>query len=299
MERSIRIGIALLAISLAINAALIIKVNRINDMMNMRLDSINSAMNALGSSNRQSADRINQAMNIIETEQRWVTPVEIAGIKQEGGNTAILLSWIIKDYPGSAPVTFHYRKQGEKEFISQQATSMGNGRFEVELTEELETEPNWKTGVHYIGGGNGDSKTNIVAEEASREPQSMEYYITVKDGSRLKSSEIASLNMGSISEGIYTSLASEVTIDQARKIYGVDLREFKSSPGQVRLDRAYLEAYSGDKQVGQTQLFENEGKPDGSFRNFRAEYDYSRTTSDHVFLRVEYENGEKFKTEIR
>ncbi len=299
MERLIRIGIALLAISLAINAALVTKVNKFNNTMNMRLDTIHNEINAVRSSNQQSTDRINQTMNIVETEQRWVTPVDIAGIKQEGGNTAVLLSWIIKDYPGSAPVTFHYRKQGETDFISQQAASVGDGRFVVELKEELETEPYWKTAVHYIGGGNGDSKTNIVAEEAGREHQSMEYYITVKDGSRLKSSEIASLNMGSISDGIYAPLACGVTIDQERKIYEIDLEEFISSPGQVRLNGAYLEAYNGDKRVGQTELIESGGKPDGSIRNFRAKYDYSSTTFDRSFLRVEYENGEQFKKEIR
>lgn len=298
LERLIRIGLVLLVLSLALNIALITRVNKIEDMINGRL--MVDELQSLRSLTQQTTDRINQAMSTIETEQRWITPVEIAVIKQEANNTVVRLSWIIKDYPGSAPVTFHYRKQGVKEFTSRQAISVGAGRFEVELTDNMKTEPDWKIQTTYLVGKNGDSKTSLVNEEARaiEGQQNMEYYISVKDGTHLKSSEMDSLNLEKISWGMYAPLIAEVQVDREREKYWVLLTQPNTEPKQVKLSQAFLEAYRGDERLSQNKLTQDEGKPDESVRIFNGEWNYHDLSFDRVFLTVEYENGKQFKKEI-
>lgn len=155
MERLIRIGFVLLVFSLVLNIALMKRVNNIENMINGRL----MVVDELRSLTQQNNDRINQAMNTIETEQRWITPVEISDVKQEGNYYKVKLSWVIKDYPGNAPVTFHYRQQGDQVFASRQATSVGDGRFEIELADTMKVEPEWNIQTTYIEGSNGDSNT--------------------------------------------------------------------------------------------------------------------------------------------
>jgi len=298
LERLIRIGLVLLVLILALNIALLSRVNKIEDMINGR--SVHDELRSLKSLTLQNTDRINQAMNTMETEQRWVTPVEFAGIKHEGSSIVTKLSWVIKDYPGGAPVTFHYRKAGVTEFTSRQAASVGNGRFEVQLTDNIRTEPLWKLQTTYIEGNNGDSKSRSAIEEAkvNGQQQYIEYYITVKDGTHLKSSEIASLDMEKLSWLMYAPLSAEVQVDRARDRYSVFLTQSNIEPKQAKLAQAFLEAYQGDKRLSQNKLTQDEGKPDGSVRHFNAEWNYHGISFDRVFLTVEYENGKQFKKDI-
>jgi hypothetical protein len=286
----------LLVLSLAINIALLTRVNNIEDTINDRLIGVDE----LRSLTQQNNDRINQAMNIIETEQRWITPVEIADVKQEGSSFTVKLSWVIKDYPGNAPVTFHYRKQGEKEFTSRQAASAGDGRFEIELTDNMKTEPDWQIQTTYFGGNDGDSKTSRANQiaKAINSRQSMEYYITVKDGVSLKSSEIASLDLEKLSSGIYTPLSIELQVNQKTQRYSVFLSQFSNGPKQVKLTRAYLEAFSGNQVISRSELTEDKSKPDNSVIMLNTEWNYENLSFDRVFLTVEYANGKQFKREI-
>lgn len=299
MERFIRIGLVLLVISLALNISLLTRVNNLDEMVANHFNQLRNEGLTIRSLTQQNTDRINQAMNTIETEQRWITPVDIAGVKQAGDNTVVLLSWVIKDYLVGTPVTFHYRKQGGSEFVSQQAITKGDGRFEIELLEKLEAEPDWKMGTSYINVKNGDSKTRAVAEEvrpAGR--KNMEYYITVKDGTRLKSSEISSINLDDISRGLYSPLAAEVQIDQEREYYRVFLTQHIIDSKQVNLAQASLEAYLGDKLVVQNKLRQDDSKLDGSVRIYNTQWDYKGVSFDRVLLKVEYENGKQFNKEI-
>ncbi len=299
MERLIRIGFVLLVLSLILNIALFSRVGSLTDEMNNRFNMLNSEWQRISSLTQHNADRISLAVNTIETEQRWITPVTIIDVKQVDGNAEVRLSWVIKDYREGAPVNFHYRKQGDTQFVSQSASSMGDGRFEVKLTEKLDTEPKWKIGITYFNGKNGDRKASIASEAIKAErPNIMEYYITVKDGTRLKNSEIMVLELSQISEGIYAPLSTEVQIDRERETYLLFLTQGNSNPKQAKLARAFLVAYNGKKQLIKKQLTLEDAKPDDSVQMFRTEWNYSGQSFTKVFLKVEYENGKHFEKEI-
>lgn len=300
MERLIRIGFVLLVLSLTLNMALFSRVGRLSDELNNNFNSFNSELQTVRSMSQHNSDRINQAVNTIETEQRWITPVTFTVVNHTGSNAEVQLSWVVKDYPAGSPVTFHYRKQGDAEFISQQAESMGDGRFAVQLKEKLNTEPKWKIGISYIERKNGESQSSIAPQDATaaERPNVIEYYITVKDGARLKASEIISLGLDNISEGLYAPLSTEVQIDQERAWFTLYLVQARSDPKQAKLARAFLEAYDGDKQLVEQQLILEEAKPDENVRMFNTEWHYSGKSVSRVLLRVEYENGKQFKKEI-
>ena len=299
MERLIRIGLVFLVLSLALNIALLTRVNKIEDMMNGRLMADNELRN-LTALTQQNSNRINQAVNIIETAQRWITPVEISDVKQEGNNYKVKLSWVIKDYPGNAPVTFNYRQPGNQVFTSRQAAPVGDGRFEIEISDTLKVEPEWTIQTTYIGRSDGDSKPIQVNETAKaiegQEP--MEYYISVKDGTRLKSSEISSLDLGKLSWGMYAPLSTDVQADRERERYSVILTQFGIEPKQVKLTGATLQAFRGNQVISQNELTEGGGKPGAGVRMFNTEWNYKNLSFDRVLLTVNYANGQQFKKEI-
>lgn len=299
MERLIRIGFVLILLSVALNIALFSRVGRLTDDMNNGFNNLNSQWQNISLMAQQNNDRINQAVNTIETEQRWITPVDISGVNHTGSDAEVQLSWVIKDYPSGAPVAFHYRKPNDAEFISQSAKFVGGGRFTVQLTEKVNTEPLWKLGISYVGGKNGDSRSSVVSKNSTAErPNIIEYYITANDGTRLKSSEIMSLELSQIAEGIYTPLSTEVQINRESERYTVWLTQGISNPKQSKVARAFLEAYNGDKLLATTQLTLVEAKPDDNVRMFHTEWNYSGQSFSRVFLRVEYENGQHFKKDI-
>lgn len=299
MERLIRIGFVLLVLSFALNIALFSRVGTLTDEVSRQFNNFNSEWQRITSLTQHNADRISMAVNTIETEQRWITPVNIASANQVGSDAEIQLSWIIKDYADGAAVTFHYRKQDDTEFISQPATSMGDGRFAVKLKEKLKTEPQWKIGIRYIGGNNGESKSSIATGDTTAErPDIMEYYVTVKEGARLKSSEIFGMHMTEISEGIYSPLAAEVQIDRDREKYFLSLIQHISNPKQTKLSRAFLEVYNGDKLVTEAQLTLDQVNPDQNLQIFNINWNYDGQSFNRVFLRIEYENGKQFKKDI-
>ncbi|PKM82018.1 MAG: hypothetical protein CVU89_06675 [Firmicutes bacterium HGW-Firmicutes-14] len=299
MERLIRIILVLAVLSLGLNIALLTRVNRLEDYVNGRFNMLQQETQRVGELSQQNAERVNQAMLVLETEQRWVTPLDIATIKNENGNPAVQLSWVIKEYPAGAPVTFNYRRQGDPEFTSLAAVSLGAGRFAVELKEKLPAEPEMKLDVSYIESGQGDSKqSRAILEKKTSKPKSLEYYITVNEGNRLKSSEVGSLSLDQISRGIYPGMGVEVEVNKVAEQYGVFLTEYSSDPQQVKLAGVYLEAYSGDKPVGQIRLSETDNKPDGSTRVFRGQWNYAGVSYDRVVLKLEFANGEEFTREI-
>lgn len=245
---------------------------------------------------QQNSDRINQAMNTIETEQRWVTPVEIAGVRQAGSSYMVKLAWVIKDYPGSAPVTFHYRRQGDQAFTVLEPAAAGDGRFEVELTDNMKTEPIWEVHTTYVGDGNSSSKPIRAEAKTAERPQTIEYYISVKDGTHLKSSEIASLGLEKLSWGMYGLVSAEVQVDQTHEYYSVSLIQSAIEPTQVKLSRAFLDVYRGNELLSQNELTEDQAKPDQSVLN--TQWNYHGLTFDRMYLTLEYANGKQFKKEL-
>lgn|GEM_PF-3552343 len=299
MERLFRIGLVLLVLSLAFNIALISRVNRLDNLINNRFNMLQNEWQRVSASAQQSAERVNQVMTLMEAEQRWITPVNITPGQQTDGRPAVKLSWVIKDYPGDAPVTFHYRKQNDTEFVSLPAKNTGGGRFEVELTENLETGPQWKFGVSYIEGENGRSKSmNAIEEARAVEGDNIDYYISVRDGDRLKSNEIGTLSLNDVSESLYTGLSAEVMVNLREERYLVNLTEHVKDIRRVKIARVFLEATSGDKPVDQKELVPDKTKPDGSLRAFTGQWDFTGLTFDRVALKVEYENGEQFAKDI-
>ncbi|MDT3698920.1 MAG: hypothetical protein RO469_05785 [Thermincola sp.] len=299
MDRPVRILLVLLIIILVLNLSLLSRVKNIENMINGRL-MIDSELQNLMSLTQQNSDRINQAMATIETERRWITPVEFAGVKQEGGSIVVRLAWIIKDYPGGAQVIFNYRKPGDKEFTSQQAAPAGDGRFEVELRDDLKSEPLWKMQTIYTTSDSRDNKASRVIETAKtvEGQQNIEYYISIKDGTNLKSSEIAGLDMERLSWSMYAPLSAEVQVNQTNKRYWIFLTQSVNDPKQAKLSQAFLEAYQDDKLVNQTKLSADERKSDSTMTIFTTEWYYKDLSFDRVYLTVEYSDGKKFKKEI-
>lgn len=191
MDKGMKIVLAILAVSLLLNIRTYMEVSdlnyRLNDLTQNRTTIIDE-MNDM-----------REMINEIKEQQQWITPVQIEPGALVDGKQNVRFSWQIKDYPLGSPVSFCYRQVGNQEFQEIAAISQTGGNFEVEVGIEQEDQPSWS--VEY--------KDKVLSKYGEQSASSTyEYYITLKEGARLKSSEMDRVNLEKLGKK-YASL--EVT----------------------------------------------------------------------------------------
>lgn len=302
MEKWFRAGLVLLVISLVFNIYTAIKLSvltsKVNALWNNRIDKT-----ALENVVHQGITDLQSLLRQIREEQRWITPVKVELGKRSKDIQKIKLSWQIKDYPQGAPVTFYYREPGAANFKPLPATSVGGGHFQVELEMKSKLAPYWSISQVYK-----DYKENVAkrSDESTRISASnysshvYDYYIALQDENRIRSSEVETIDLGKVSMMLVAPLQVRLEIDKDNDQFKVTLLERSTKEPEIKVAGVLLEVYHDNKKLAEEKLSitQKEKHVDWEMPIYEVVWNAKGQPFDHLYLRVEYENGEKVWQEI-
>ena len=236
-------------------------------------------------------DKINTTMTEFEKEQRWISPVKQETGVITGEDENIQLSWQVKDYIEGASVFFYYRLPDKEEFTELQAIPTGGGGFKVEIPVQLNFEPQWSISISHVN--NHSMKTS--EESGKSQSYHLQYYISVREGERIRSSEETLLSLNTGKNNLYAPLRVDVTISNDNQ-YNVNLSEFTKEKAKVEIKQAVLEVYKNGTLVTQKELEKQNNIK--AYRHFDTTWVPEEQPFDQVMIKVEYNNGEIFQRDI-
>ncbi len=277
--------IIMLGISLIFNYFIFEKVENLQNDINY----LQSNWDSLDSSVDRVNNRITHAMTEFEKEQRWISPVI-----QEVESRKIKLSWQVKDYIEDTPVYFYYRLPNENTFTEVLAKPSGGGGFMVGIPFKMEPEPQWYVSISYE-----DNRSMSVQHESkeSNQEYNINYYISVKEGDRIRSSEETSIRLNVNKLNTYSFLDVNVGIQSQNKQYDVSLIEFTGEEPKVKIKKAILEVYQKNEIIAKKEL-EKQSNSNDNYSNFNVSWFPNEQSFDKVLIKVEYDNGKAFERDI-
>lgn len=301
LEKWFRAGLVLLVISLVLNIYTASKLsgltNKVNALWVSRIDKT-----ALETVIRQGITDLQSLLRQIREEQRWVTPVKVEPGKRSKDKQKIKLSWQIKDYPQGAPVTFYYREPGAAKFKSLPATPVGGGHFQVELEMKCKLAPDWGISQVYKENAVERSRESTVESVSKSNCSSYvyDYYIALKDGNRIRSSEVETIDLGKVPMMLVAPLQVKLEIDKYKDQFKVTLLERSTKEPEIKVDRVLLEVYHNNKKLAEEEVPVARKEKHGNWEIpiYELVWNPKGQPFDYLYLRVEYENGETVRQEI-
>jgi hypothetical protein len=279
----------IIVIVLIINIVLLDKVEYLNNQIqNLRHD-----YNNLQSSISSISGNVNSNLDRFTREQSWITPVQVDDGKTrvDGQQGLAVLNWQIKDYKEGAEVVFHYRQNESEEFETVPAKNKGDGFFEVEIPFDIRVEPYWEVDVskRTMGG-------TVTSEKKVKAPgpdyQSVSYYVSMKTGDVIRSSEIAYVDVAYLAKLKYEPIVGHVDINNNK--YHISV--FDHNTGSNDFHSAMAVFYNGSKVVAEKAMEVRDVHDSG--KTYTLDYVADSQDISHLVIQVKYEDGKTFEKEI-
>ncbi len=278
----------ILGLVLIINIALFSKVGDLNN----QIAALSQNYNNLRTSVDSISTNVNETLDQFKREQSWITPVEMneEKTKIENERVTAVLNWQIKDFQEGAEVVFHYRQSESGEFTTIPAASKGGGIFEVSVPLVIKVEPPWAIDMTITSKDNGfsGSKSNMPDSAAP----AIGYYISMKTGDTLKSSEIADLDPVWLTQTKYEPVQGHVNISDNK----LNISIFEHYPGANNFESVILKIYDGDNLVAEKAL--DVQPTENNTKVYSLSYDAGSQNITSLILQVKYTNGNTFTREI-
>ncbi len=225
-------------------------------------------------------------------------PEEIEMVELGSGRASVRLGWYLKEYRAGSKVSFNYRRQGEPEYSSLEATESSGGYFHVLLDLEFNPEPLWEhqyTSSLQCAPGKAPAEKKIAVVGSDDPPDQYEYYLSVTDEETIRSGEPGYLVPEKLSWGFYSSLHS--SLDLGKKSVSVELAEEKYGEPRFTMTAGRLELCRGDEVVKWLPLVKNAGGE--SMVEWAAEIRAEvEKECDNVCLVVTFSDGESFSRRL-
>lgn len=278
----------MLGLVLIINIALFLKIGDLNN----QIAALNQNYNNLQSSMVSISTNVNQTLDQFTREQSWITPVKVdeEKTKIENDKAAAVLNWQIKDYQEGAEVVFHYRQSESGEFTAIPAVSKGAGLFEVSIPLEIKVEPVWAIDMTMTSQGNGFSEK--PSQVSAAVPHALGYYISMKTGDTVKSSEVSNLDPAYLVKTKYEPIQGHINISDNE----FNISIFEHYPGSNNFESLTLKIYDGNDLVAEKAL-EVQSTEDNT-KIYSLSYDAGSRNISNLVLQVKYTNGSTFIKEI-
>jgi len=307
IEKMILFISAALILSIALNLNQYRQLGKLTQKMNQVI----SEVSYIRMETQNQAQDIRSLLAEFREEQRWATPVDIHPLTDEGKALSVLLTWQVKDYEEGSPVEFFYRRQGEQVFSSLAAENVGGSTFRVMLpVDNIPQEPAFR--VHFNvknpSGTNGDKKVE-QAKPVKPDPEGpgylYDYYITVRQGGQIRSTEPSRLDLGKLALYNFSPVTIQIEENQRRGQLHVSIYEEGPVEPQHRLAGAYLEVYP-DKNNGDgnpTEIPLKNGTTTLRYAErevpvYEASFQGETKSISRMVARVEYEDGQVFRHQI-
>ncbi len=279
----------ILVIVLIINIILLGKVGDLNNQIqNLRHD-----YNSLQSGISSISGNVNSTLDRFTREQSWITPVRVDDekTKVDGEQGLAVLNWQIKDFREGAEVVFHYRQNESGEFTAVPAKNIGDGFFEIEIPFEITVEPFWEIGVSKRTMG-GTATSEHVVERPRQDYQSVSYYVSMKTGDVIRSSEIAYVDVAYLAKIKYEPIVGNIDINNNK--YYISLYEYTHNANRFEFIKAKF--YNGSKIVAEKAVEVQDNA--GPTRTYSLTYDGGSQDISHLVIEVEYTNGKTFERKV-
>lgn len=282
MQSEKRLFLAFILI-LIMNFVLFAKIGDLNN----QVKSLSQNNNNLQSSLNTISNNVNQSLDHFVKEQSWISPVEVNDEKTivENEQGLAVLNWQIKDYQEGAQVIFHYRQTESEEFKDIPAVNKGTGFFEVNLPMEIKVEPFWN--IQVIRSEKFGTATSEI-EKPIEQSVGYSYYVSMKTGDIIKSSEIYYFDVGYLAKVKYEPIQGHVEIKNNKySISLVENRDFAS---------VLVKFYDGSNVIA-TKAMHVPSDQNG-LRSYALSYDPGSQSISHIVIQVKYINGNTFEKEI-
>lgn len=176
----------ILFISAALIFSIALNLNQYHQLgkMTQKMNQLISEVSYIRMETQNQAQDIRSSLAEFREEQRWVTPVDIHSLTDEGKALSVLLTWQVKEYEEGSPVEFFYRRQGERVFSSLAAENAGGSTFQVKFpVDSIPQEPAFRLRFNVINpsGSNGGKRVEQmkpVKPEQEGSGYLYDYYIT-------------------------------------------------------------------------------------------------------------------------
>ncbi|OIJ17195.1 hypothetical protein BKP37_01285 [Anaerobacillus alkalilacustris] len=295
--------VALLLISVFINARLLIKVS---DLEN-RLDSISyQQMDITRSVDSQTAHMYNLLDEFVR-EQSWISSIGMEiETKSINDNIATLsFNWQLKELIDDAEIVFHYKYGDEQDYHSIPVEEIGLGLFEASIPVEHQLEPEWYTRLTM---GNGSSAVEEVVVEAIDEygmrknnPNKLLYYVTVSYDDVVKSGEIHTSDLGYLGSQYYGTIETFVDIHQDGYHISVSAPPLYINRTN-NLQEAYIQKFKDgifirEERLTPTELMDEDNRQEHGIHMYQ---NFTDEKFDYTSLRfiVVYSGGKTFEKEV-
>jgi len=268
---------------LIMNFVLFAKIGDLNN----QVSSLSQNNNNLQSSLNAISSDVNQSLDQFTKEQSWISPVEVNNEKTTVGNEQGLavLNWQIKDYQEGAEVIFHYRQAASEEFKDIPAENKGAGFFEVNLPMEIKVEPFWN--IQVVRSEKFGTATSEM-QKPTEQTVGYSYYVSMKTGNIIKSSEISYFDVGYLAKIKYEPIQGHVEIKNNK--YSISLVENQDFA-------SVLVKFYDDGKVIATKAMHVPADQNG-LRSYALTYDPGSKSISHIVIQVKYINGNTFEKEI-
>lgn len=290
MKYSNKLLILITIVSLGLNLIIFTKLNTIND----RINSLISQNSRLVSSVDSIPNQIDSAFNQIKQMERWVIPAEFELKELKEDKLYFKANWQIKEYDKDSKVYFNYKEGGEIDKI--EAVDKGNGYFKADFSINLSSriEPQWSIGINRSNSSSNSASVSQTSQAAVRK-SGLEYYISVENKYKIKSSEFYNFNLDHLVDRVYGFLAANIDITE-NNIYNVSLRWNNTSDPVTKINTPRLKAFKDGKLVLNEDLsYREESHLKEKIYNIKLD---DGKEFDRLVLEVKYDNGKEFTKEI-
>ncbi|MDK2984516.1 MAG: hypothetical protein PWQ96_158 [Clostridia bacterium] len=299
-------------ISVALILSIILNLNQYRQLgkLTQQMSQVISEVSYIRIKTQNQAQNVRSSLAEFREEQRWATPVDIHPLTGEG-QESVLLTWQVKEYEEGSPVEFFYRRQGEHDFSSLAAENAGGSTFQVKLsTGSIPQEPAFR--VHFTvknpsstNGGKKVEQSIPVKPDFDGSGYLYDYYITVRQGGQVRSTEPSRLDLGKLALYNFSPVTVQIEEDQRRGELNVSIYEEGPVEPKHRLTGAHLEVYH-DKNSGDdkpTEIPLKDGKTTLRYAErevpvYEASFQGETKSISRMVARVEYEDGQVFRHQI-
>lgn len=181
----------LLILVLISNTFVLFKINEVKEELMYLKDNVSSIKFDV----RNSVNNVRNMVNDINEQTRWITPVKVSLGEKRGNKQIVNLSWQVRDYTQNSQVNFYLRPGANNTFQKIPVENTGGSTFAVDIETLLDLEPEF-TIITEHPSTSSQNETIGIEEKSSTASLVHEYYVEVREGKNIKSSEPATLNLG-------------------------------------------------------------------------------------------------------
>ncbi|MCW3489736.1 hypothetical protein [Dethiobacter alkaliphilus] len=263
-----------------------------------RINNMHGEFASLRSQVSHEVGQISGTVQHMREAERWWNIRDVEFLETGADEGLVRLEWQLREYSAGSQVTLNYRKRGEDTFTTIAAETESEGYYYADFMAEITHEPSFEI---YI---TSSSERDTVSEKkvGFESDKTYEYYISVKEDGKLRSSDVLSLNLNTMSRRLYNPLFIGVHLnDEIYISLNEDTFAFKESKYQV--EQAFAEVRKGDTVIQRERLILNDDmiESDGQYYPedifYEARFDPA-SDYDDLYLVINYNDDMKFEIKI-